>query len=249
VARWREVNRAISHHCQFLNSLPIDRLHIEAEATDLWLTLGERRKWIGGSGRNIPSFEVFTSPDWRGTEGLISFSEPLYVYGSLIKGIALEFREGKVVSARADENEDLLKQMIATEGADRIGEYSLTDARLSKITHFMADTLFDENVGGPQGNTHLAVGLGLRHCYDGDATAVSGARGRALVPRGKRAARACIRRSGRGARGVEPKPWVNWRMVARAGGSRRGGRAEPRHHATSARRGTARLCLDGVAVE
>ena len=63
--------------------------------------------------------------------------------------------------------------MIATEGADRIGEYSLTDSRLSKITHFMADTLFDENVGGPQGNTHLAVGLGLRQCYDGDATAVN----------------------------------------------------------------------------
>lgn len=173
VARWREVNRAISHHCQFLNSLPIDRLHVEAEATDLWLTLGERRKWIGGSGRNIPSFEVFTSPDWRGTEGHISFSEPLYVYGSLIKGIALEFQEGKVVSARANENEELLKQMIATEGADRMGEYSLTDSRLSRITHFMADTLFDENVGGLHGNTHLAVGLGLRQCYDGDATVVN----------------------------------------------------------------------------
>ena len=111
-------------------------------------------------GRNIPSFEVFTGPDWRGTEGRIRFSEPLYIFGTLITGIELEFRKGRVVSARADENEELLAQMIETEGADRIGEFSLTDARLSPITHFMADTLFDENTGGPFGNTHIALGLG-----------------------------------------------------------------------------------------
>jgi len=173
IARWREVSEQIEHHCRFLNGLPIDRVHVEAEGTDLWLTLGEHRKWIGGSGHNIPSFEIFTSPDWRGTEGHIRFSQPLYIYSSLIKGVELEFREGRVVSARADENEELLKQMIAAEGADKVGEFSLTDARLSRITRFMADTLFDENMGGPFGNTHLAVGLGLHDCYDGDEAAVS----------------------------------------------------------------------------
>ena len=108
-ARWREVNAQIEGHCEFLNSLPIDRLHVEGEDADLWITLGEQRRWIGGGGKNIPSFEVFTGPDWRGTEGWIRFSEPLYVYGSLIKGVELRFTEGRVVSASAEQNEDLLE--------------------------------------------------------------------------------------------------------------------------------------------
>lgn len=173
VARWRETDAQIADRCRFLNGLEIDRLHVEGEDVDLWLTLGEKRKWLGGRGHNVPSFEVFTSPDWRGTEGRIRFSEPLYEYGSLIEGIELEFREGRVASARANQNQALLEQLIATDGADRVGEFSLTDSRLSRINHFMANTLFDENMGGPYGNTHLALGLGLRHCYDGDRASVS----------------------------------------------------------------------------
>ena len=173
VARWREVGERISAHCRFLNRLDIDRVHVEGEDVDLSLTLGERRQWIGGGGRNIPSFEVFTAPDWRGTEGRIRFSEPLYIYGSLITGVELEFREGRVTSARADQNQELLEQMVAVEGADRVGEFSLTDARLSRITRFMADTLFDENTGGPFGNTHIALGLAPRHCFDGELSSVS----------------------------------------------------------------------------
>jgi aminopeptidase len=173
VARWREVNAQIEAQCERLNALPIERLHVEGPDVDLWVTLGERRRWLGGGGRNIPSFEVFTSPDWRGTEGRIRFSEPLYVYGSLIRGVELEFREGRVVAARADENEELLREMIATPGADRIGEFSLTDARLSRITRFMANTLFDENTGGRYGNTHLAVGRALTPTYAGDPSTVS----------------------------------------------------------------------------
>ncbi len=173
VASWRRLDAEIAEHCRFLNGLEIDRLHVEGDDVDLWITVGERRKWIGGRGRNIPSFEVFTSPDWRGTEGRIRFNEPLYKYGSLIRGVELEFRDGLVVAARADESQELLERMIATEGADRVGEFSLTDTRLSRITHFMADTLFDENTGGPFGNTHIALGLGLRDCYDGELAGVS----------------------------------------------------------------------------
>jgi aminopeptidase len=173
VGRWREVNAQIQGHCEHLNRLSIERLHVEGEDVDLWLTVGEKRRWLGGGGRNVPSFEVFTSPDWRGTEGRIRFSEPLYVYGSLIRGVELQFRDGRVVSASADENEPLLTEMVSTEGADRIGEFSLTDARLSRITRFMANTLFDENTGGPFGNTHLALGLALKPTYDGDPSTVS----------------------------------------------------------------------------
>jgi aminopeptidase len=167
-ARWREVQRQIDMHTARLNALPIDRLHVQGEDADLWLTLGEKRRWIGGGGRNIPSFEIFTTPDWRGTEGWIRFSEPLYLYGDLVTGIELEFQAGRVVRARAEQNEQLLTELIATAGSDAVGEFSLTDSRLSRITQFMADTLFDENVGGPFGNTHVAIGLGLKNCYDGD---------------------------------------------------------------------------------
>jgi aminopeptidase len=172
-SRWREVEETLTRYTSALDALPIDRLHIRGEDIDLWLTLGEKRRWIGGGGRNIPSFEIFTSPDWRGTEGHIRFSEPLYIYGSLITGIELEFQDGLVTRAEAAQNRDLLVEMLATENANRVGEFSLTDARLSRISRFMAETLFDENVGGPFGNTHLAVGKAITQCYAGDAGELS----------------------------------------------------------------------------
>jgi aminopeptidase len=58
--------------------------------------------------------------------------------------------------------------MIATEGADKIGEFSLTDRRFSRISRFMAHTLYDENVGGAFGNTHIAVGRSYQDAYAGD---------------------------------------------------------------------------------
>lgn len=156
-----------------LDALPVDRFHIEAADTDLWVKLGVHRKWLGGSGRNIPSFELFVSPDWRGTEGRIRFTEPLYRYGALIEGAYLEFKEGCVTKATASKGEDLLREMIAVEHADKIGEFSLTDRRFSRITKFMGETLFDENVGGQWGNTHLAIGAAYRDSYTGDPATVT----------------------------------------------------------------------------
>jgi aminopeptidase len=62
--------------------------------------------------------------------------------------------------------------MIATEGADKVGEFSLTDKRFSRITRFMAHTLYDENVGGPFGNTHIALGRSYQDAYAGDPAGV-----------------------------------------------------------------------------
>ena len=169
VARWRDVSDRAIATAAALDALPIERLHIEGEDVDLWVTVGDRRRWVAGGGRNVPSFEVFTSPDWRGTDGWIRFSEPVYVFGSLIRGVELSFSDGRVVEARASEGDALLREMIANPGADRIGEFSLTDARLSPIRRFMANTMYDENTGGPFGNTHLALGQAIRAAYDGDA--------------------------------------------------------------------------------
>jgi aminopeptidase len=78
-----------------------------------------------------------------------------------------------VVAATATKNEDVITKMIATENADKVGEFSLTDSRHSRITKFMANTLFDENTGGPFGNTHIALGASYHDCYDGDMGNVS----------------------------------------------------------------------------
>ena len=151
-----------------LNKLPVDKFHMVSEKTDLYVKLGEKRIWQGGRGANIPSFEIFTSPDWRGVNGKIFFNFPLYRYGNIIKNIQLEFKDGVVIRATADKNEKLLREMIAQKNANKIGEFSLTDKRFSKISKFMANTLYDENFGGDFGNSHLAVGTSYHDCYDGD---------------------------------------------------------------------------------
>lgn len=173
IATWKNTMSQIEAAREILNNMPIDKIHVESEGTNLWLTLGQKRAWNGGSGRNIPSFEVFTSPDWRGTEGKISFDMPLYRYGNLIEGIVLEFKNGRVVHATAKSNEKVLLEMIKQKNADKVGEFSLTDKRFSKIDTFMAETLYDENFGGEYGNTHIAVGMSYHDCYDGNPQDVS----------------------------------------------------------------------------
>lgn len=170
--KWKSLYEQLYAYRDRLDAMAIEKLRIEAPDTDLWVRIGDHRKWLGGSGRNIPSFELFISPDWRGTEGRIQFTEPLYRYGSLIEGAYLEFKDGLVTKATATKGEDLLKEMIAVENADKVGEFSLTDRRFSRITRFMGETLFDENVGGAFGNTHIALGSAYRDSFTGDPAAV-----------------------------------------------------------------------------
>jgi aminopeptidase len=169
IAEWKKISAEVERVAKKLTSLKIDQLHVVGKDIDLKMTLGKNRRWLGGSGRNIPSFEVFTSPDWRGTEGWVKFNQPLYYYGPKVEAIELHFKAGRVVKSSAVKNEKLLKEMLATDkGASQMGEYSLTDKRLSRITKFMAETLFDENTGGPFGNTHLAVGRSYHDTYTGN---------------------------------------------------------------------------------
>ncbi len=172
IAKWKEVTKKNDEIKAKLNSISVSQLHVEGDGVDLKIKIGPHRKWLGGSGRNIPSFEVFISPDWRGTEGYIEFNQPLYRYGSLIEGIRLEFKDGRVVKSSANKNYDVLKAMIDTKDADKIGEFSLTDKRLSRIDRFMAETLFDENISGPFGNTHIALGSAYQDSYDGDPSKI-----------------------------------------------------------------------------
>lgn len=173
VKTWRKLQKEIQKNVKKLDKLEIQNIHILGNDVDLYIDLPEKGAWKGGGGANIPSFEIFTSPDWRGTNGWIKFNQPLYRYGNKIEGIYLKFSKGRVVEATATKNQKLLREMIATKNADKLGEFSLTDARFSKITKPMADTLYDENMGGRYGNTHVALGMAYRDCYQGDPGTVS----------------------------------------------------------------------------
>ncbi|MBI4034758.1 aminopeptidase [Candidatus Saccharibacteria bacterium] len=174
IAEWRRISREVQRVADKLTGLQIKQLHVQGPDVDLRLTAGAERKWLGGGGRNIPSFEVFTSPDWRGTEGWIRFNQPLYNFGPKIEGIMLQFKNGRVTRATATKNQKLLTTMLSTDtGASQVGEFSLTDRRLSRISKFMAETLFDENIGGPYGNTHIATGKAYTDTYAPGTVGVS----------------------------------------------------------------------------
>lgn len=169
VGRWRSVFKDCLEIKRWLKNLRIESLRVQSRSMDLELSLGERRRFLGVSGRNIPSFEVFTSPDWRGTRGVYYSDLPSFRSGNYVKGVRLAFEKGRVVRSSAASGAEFVRKTLATdEGAKRVGEFSLTDVRFSRIDRFMADTLFDENFGGRFGNCHIALGASYTDSYDGD---------------------------------------------------------------------------------
>ena len=172
IEAWRNVKKLQTTIKNNLNKLEIDYVHMQGEDVDLTVKLGPERLWNGGTDRNVPSFELFTSPDWRGTTGWIKFNQPLYRYGNILEGVELQFENGIVTKAHAKRGDKVLQQMLKSPNANKLGEYSLTDNRLSRITHPMAETLYDENIGGPFGNTHVAIGMAYKDCYRGNPAKV-----------------------------------------------------------------------------
>jgi aminopeptidase len=174
VEKWEDIRRKATAIKKWLGSLNVDRFHVESAHCDLWITPGEQRQWIGISGHNIPSFELFLSPDWRGTEGIYYANLPSYRSGNYVEGVRLTFKKGEVADIHADVGEDFtVRQLAMDKGAKRIGEFSLTDKRFSRINMFMADTLFDENFGGKYGNCHIAVGASYTDTFAGDQAAMN----------------------------------------------------------------------------
>lgn len=172
VAKWREVFALQEGIKAKLNDMKIEYVIVKGQDVDLKVKIGADRIWQGGSGRNIPSFELFTSPDWRGIDGWIKFNEPLYRYGNIIRDIEMKVEHGIITKAHARVGDTFLQTMLQTEHADKFGEFSMTDRRMSRITHPMAETLFDENIGGRYGNSHLAVGKAYKDCFRGDPSTV-----------------------------------------------------------------------------
>ncbi|MBN1276398.1 MAG: aminopeptidase [Deltaproteobacteria bacterium] len=169
VKAWKAIYRDAVSIKNWLNSMDVKYFHVESERTDLKIRPGQQRKWVGISGHNIPSFELFISPDWRGTEGIYYADQPSFRSGNYVKGVELVFSRGSVSQAKAEQGGEFVrKQLSMDKGAGRVGEFSLTDKRFSRIDKFMANTLYDENYGGDYGNCHIAAGSSYSDTYDGD---------------------------------------------------------------------------------
>ena len=168
-SRWESVYRHAGTIKKWLNGMSVSYYHVESDRVDLRIKPGKQRRWIGVSGHNIPSFELFLSPDWRGTEGYYFANQPSFRSGNYVRDIRLIFEKGRAMKVEAASGEDFaLQQLSMDTGASRVGEFSLTDRRFSRIDRFMADTLFDENYGGKWGNCHIALGASYSDTYDGN---------------------------------------------------------------------------------
>ena len=181
VSHWQDIYKNAQSIKKWLNSMDVDYFHVQSDNMDLELAPGEKRQWIGISGRNIPSFEIFVSPDWRTVRGEYYADQPSYRSGNRVEGVRLFFQKGRAVKVSAESGENFVKkQLTMDKGADKLGEFSLTDKRYSKINCYMANTLYDENYGGRYGNCHIALGASYSNTYAGDGKRLTPTRKRQL---------------------------------------------------------------------
>ena len=152
VAAWADLRDVQQRLIERLT--PARELRIEADGTDLRLSVAGRT-WINDEGRhNMPGGEVFTGPHEDSATGQIRFTLPSSPAGVEVDGVELSFDHGEVVSARAQRGDDYLQRALATDaGARRLGELGIGSNR--GITRSVGAILFDEKIGG---SVHLALG-------------------------------------------------------------------------------------------
>ena len=174
VSAWREHIARLEDRCRMLNERRFDAIHFRGPGTDLTVGLNQKSRWASGNtetefGRkhvpNMPTEEVFTTPDWRRTEGTVRSTMPLALPGNIIRDLELTFSNGRVVGVKASTGEDYVRaQVEADEGAAQLGEVALVDgtSRVGQIGHIFFNTLFDENA-----TCHIAYGRGIAYCVEG----------------------------------------------------------------------------------
>ncbi|UBV41549.1 aminopeptidase [Deinococcus taeanensis] len=166
VAAWGEVRATQARLIERLTRADVVR--IEAPGTDLTLRVGGRT-WANSDGkRNMPSGEVFTGPLEDSASGTVTFTVPAEYQGQMVRGARLEFRNGAVVNASADEGESALQAALNTDpGARRLGELGIgTNGGIQVPT---GNILFDEKIGG---TVHLAIGKSYPETGGVNASAV-----------------------------------------------------------------------------
>jgi aminopeptidase len=175
VAAWREHLDRLDARAAALTELRPDALRYRGPGTDLTVGLLAAARW--GSARfrtaggidyvaNMPTEEVFTTPDSRRAEGTLRSTMPLSLGGQLIRDLQLTFEDGRIVEVEAESGADIVRSHLATiENADRLGELALVtkESRVGQTGQLFYNTLFDENA-----TCHIAYGFGLPYAFDGE---------------------------------------------------------------------------------
>ncbi len=167
---WARRSAELKANARRLTDRRFDALRLHGPGTDLRIGLLPSAHWAGGDletvdGRrhspNIPTEEIFTTPDPDRVDGHVSATMPLELTGSIITGIRVEFEAGRAVRIDAERGADALRAVAAKdEGAARLGEVALVDGmgRVGPLDTVFFDTLIDENAA-----THIALGNGYAH--------------------------------------------------------------------------------------
>jgi len=165
VKAWDKHKETLKEKAGKLNDYQFDALHYKAPGTDLKLGLPKNHIWMSAESfdpkdvefiANMPTEEVFTSPDTRRMDGVVRSTKPLSYAGTLIEGIEVHFKDGKIVDISAEKGDETINKLVKdNDGATGLGEVALvpdpSPISQSGITFF--ETLFDENA-----SNHLAIG-------------------------------------------------------------------------------------------
>jgi aminopeptidase len=169
IAAWRERADALESAAARLSARGFDALHLEGPGTDLTIGLLPGAEWqaarfetVGGIQHmpNLPTEEVFTTPDPERADGHVTASKPLVLAdGTVVNGLRVRFEGGRAVQIDADTAQDTMRTIAEHDrGAARLGELALVDAegRIGKLDTVFYDTLLDENAA-----SHIALGQGF----------------------------------------------------------------------------------------
>ncbi len=164
VAAWREHIARLQERAAGLNERRFDHLRYRGPGTDLTIGLHPESTWNAALDHsngidhvaNMPTEEVFTTPDARRVDGTVRSTLPLQIQGNIVRGLEIRFEAGRAVDVRAASGEDVMREHVATDdGAARLGEVALVDGHsaVGETGLVFYDTLFDENAAA-----HIALG-------------------------------------------------------------------------------------------
>jgi len=169
VAAWTERARQLDDAASKLTARGFDALHYEGPGTDLTVGLLPGARWVAGGMEtvdgvrhmaNVPTEEVFTSPDPQRVDGVVSATKPLVLQdGTVVRDLVMRFEGGRAVEVTASTAQDTMRTIVARdEGAARLGEVALVDnaGRIGRLDTVFYDTLLDENA-----TSHIAIGVGF----------------------------------------------------------------------------------------
>ncbi|MCU0642296.1 MAG: aminopeptidase [archaeon] len=163
---WKKLGKKID---KILNRFKKGKnVHLIGENVDLRFRIHGSKAVADKGEENMPGGEIFMAPVRESMNGWIKFEYPALKLGKEVTGISLKFENGKVIEAKADKNEEFLKEMLATdENASYVGEFGI--GMNPKITRFTKDLLFDEKIGG---TIHLALGFAYKDNGGGNDSAI-----------------------------------------------------------------------------